>query len=136
MYYEWKYCRVRDLISFFFDCSLSRCHGLLLTCSPCILTKLTYFSGSPVRNLLANIIGFLEVVLSIGLLVYVTAPISGGHINPSVTIATFFTRLTSFPRAVLYVFFQLLGGAIGAFLIRGSYGAKLPEDVSSSNHWL
>ena len=84
------------------------------------------------RDLIANIIGFYEVVLSIGLLVYVTAPVSGGHINPLVTIATFFTRLTSFPRAVLYIFFQLLGGAIGAFLIRGSYGAKLPEDVSSS----
>jgi glycerol uptake facilitator-like aquaporin len=71
----------------------------------------------------------VEIVLSIGLLVYVTAPISGGHINPMISIATFLARLSSFPRAMIYVIFQLLGATIGAFLIRAIYGDRLPEKV-------
>jgi glycerol uptake facilitator-like aquaporin len=90
------------------------------------------------RDLIANVIGEGEIVLSIGLLVYVTAPMSGGHINPLVSIATFLVGLSSFPRVTVYVIFQLLGGTIGAFLIRAIYGDRLPEKVIISllgSHW-
>lgn len=49
--------------------------------------------------------------------------------NPMVSAATFFTRFTTFPRAVLYIIFQMVGATIGAWLIRGSYGSKLPAEV-------
>jgi glycerol uptake facilitator-like aquaporin len=81
------------------------------------------------KDLLANIIGEGELVLSIGLLVYVTAPVSGGHINPLISMATFLTRLSSFPRTMLYIIFQLIGATTGAFLIRVIYGNRLPEKV-------
>jgi glycerol uptake facilitator-like aquaporin len=79
------------------------------------------------RDLLANIIGDGEL----GLLVYVAAPISGGHMNPLISIAAFLAGLSSFPRAVVYVIFQLLGATIGAFLVRAIYGKRLPEKVTS-----
>jgi len=84
------------------------------------------------RDLLANVIGEGELVLSIGLLVYVTAPISGGHMNPLISIAAFLAGLSSFPRVVVYVTFQLLGATIGAFLVRAIYGNRLPEKVNIS----
>jgi glycerol uptake facilitator-like aquaporin len=46
--------------------------------------------------------------------------------NPMISIATFLARLTSLPRMVLYVIFQVVGATIGAYLIRASYGTKLP----------
>ncbi|CAI7843229.1 unnamed protein product [Closterium sp. NIES-54] len=48
-----------------------------------------------------------------------TAPASGGHINPSITIATFFAGLTSFPRAALYITAQFVGSVLGAACARG-----------------
>jgi hypothetical protein len=93
------------------------------------LNTATALGGNALTELAANIIGETELVLSIALLVYATAPVSGGHLNPMISIATFLARLTSFPRLVLYVLAQCIGGRVGAFLIRASYGRKLPEQV-------
>ena len=59
---------------------------------------------------------------SLGLLIFATSPISGGHINPLITIGTFFSQLTTFPRAVLYVICQITGATIAGFLIRAALG--------------
>ena len=72
----------------------------------------------------------MELLIILALFIYTTAPISGGHLNPLVTIATFLGRLATFPRMVLYVVFQLLGAVIGAFLLRAALGQKLPAAVS------
>ncbi|CAI5516509.1 unnamed protein product [Closterium sp. Naga37s-1] len=48
-----------------------------------------------------------------------TAPASGGHVNPSITIATFFAGLTSLPRAALYITAQFVGSVLGAACARG-----------------
>lgn len=44
--------------------------------------------------------------------------------NPNITIATFFARLTSFPRMVLYVTFQIIGAVLAGLLIRATYGTR------------
>lgn len=38
--------------------------------------------------------------------------------NPLITIGTFFARLSTFPRTLLYVLFQTAGSTIGAFILR------------------
>jgi hypothetical protein len=72
-------------------------------------------------------IGSLFTGLLIALFIFSGGPVSGGHFNPLITIATFCARLSIFPRTVLYVSFQALGAVIGGFLLRGGLGKK-PSD--------
>ncbi|KQJ95667.1 probable aquaporin PIP2-8 [Brachypodium distachyon] len=55
---------------------------------------------------------------SIAVLVYCTAGISGGHINPAVTFGLLLARKVSLPRAGLYMLAQCLGAICGAGLVR------------------
>eukprot|EP00249_Psilotum_nudum_P007384 c20519_g1_i1 orf=1440-2318(-) len=52
-------------------------------------------------------------------LVYCTAGISGGHINPAVTFGLFLARKVSLPRALLYMICQCLGAICGAGIVKG-----------------
>ncbi|KAH7849273.1 hypothetical protein Vadar_015457 [Vaccinium darrowii] len=52
-------------------------------------------------------------------LVYCTAGISGGHINPAVTFGLFLARKLSLTRAVYYMVMQCLGAICGAGVIKG-----------------
>ncbi|KAL6883284.1 hypothetical protein ACP4OV_010698 [Aristida adscensionis] len=67
-------------------------------------------------------VGVLGIAWAFGgmifLLVYCTAGISGGHINPAVTFALLLARKVSLPRAALYVAAQCLGAVCGAALVR------------------
>lgn len=56
--------------------------------------------------------------LAIMVMVYVTAHISGAHINPAVSFAMFLTRRLSFGEWLGYVASQLLGGIIAAFALK------------------
>ena len=55
--------------------------------------------------------------LAIAVLVAATARFSGGHINPAVTIAAVVTRKMGMAKGGMYVVAQLLGAALGAFLL-------------------
>ncbi|OEL32816.1 putative aquaporin PIP2-6 [Dichanthelium oligosanthes] len=67
-------------------------------------------------------IGVLGIAWAFGgmifLLVYCTGEISGGHINPAVTLALLLAQKVSLPRAALYVAGQCLGAVCGAGLVR------------------
>nr|CAB3499355.1 unnamed protein product [Digitaria exilis] len=67
-------------------------------------------------------VGALGIAWAFGgmifLLVYCTAGISGGHINPAVTLALLLARKVSLPRAALYVAAQCLGAVCGAGVVR------------------
>ena len=52
-------------------------------------------------------------------LVYCTAGISGGHINPAVTFGLFLARKVSLVRAILYMAAQSLGAICGVALVKG-----------------
>nr|CAA04652.1 major intrinsic protein PIPa2 [Craterostigma plantagineum] len=54
-------------------------------------------------------------------LVYCTAGISGGHINPAVTFGLFLARKLSLTRAVFYMVMQCLGAICGAGVVKGFY---------------
>jgi glycerol uptake facilitator-like aquaporin len=58
---------------------------------------------------------------------------TGAHLNPTITIATFFARLCSLPRMILYVTFQVTGSTIAGLLVRASYGTR---DFKVGGCWL
>ena len=55
--------------------------------------------------------------LAIAMLVYATANISGGHINPAVTFAAWLTKKISSARALMYIAAQLSGAVVGALFL-------------------
>ncbi|KVI05007.1 aquaporin PIP2-2-like [Cynara cardunculus var. scolymus] len=67
-------------------------------------------------------VGILGIAWAFGgmifILVYCTAGISGGHINPAVTFGMFLGRKISLFGAILYMVAQCLGGICGAGLVK------------------
>ncbi|MGA3154632.1 MAG: MIP/aquaporin family protein [Streptosporangiaceae bacterium] len=65
--------------------------------------------------------GIVLVALTFGLiyaaLVYVIGPISGGHVNPAVTLGAYISRRIGIVDAVGYWVAQLAGGIVGALLL-------------------
>jgi aquaporin Z len=72
--------------------------------------------------------GVVMVALAFGLiyaaLVYVTGPISGGHVNPAVTFGALLSRRIGPVEAVGYWIAQLAGGIIGALLLLWMMGGS------------
>ncbi|TYI44661.1 hypothetical protein ES332_A01G252900v1 [Gossypium tomentosum] len=67
-------------------------------------------------------VGILGIAWAFGgmifILVYCTAGISGGHINPAVTFGLFLARKVSLVRAILYMAAQCLGAICGCGLVK------------------
>ncbi|KAI3913992.1 hypothetical protein MKW98_010804 [Papaver atlanticum] len=67
-------------------------------------------------------VGLLGIAWAFGgmifVLVYCTAGISGGHINPAVTFGLFLARKVSLLRAVFYMIAQCLGAICGVGLVK------------------
>ncbi|XP_073039551.1 aquaporin PIP2-7-like [Primulina eburnea] len=67
-------------------------------------------------------VGILGIAWAFGgmifILVYCTAGISGGHINPAVTLGLFLARKLSLVRAVAYIVAQCLGAICGVGLVK------------------
>ncbi|XP_022926049.1 probable aquaporin PIP2-5 [Cucurbita moschata] len=67
-------------------------------------------------------VGVLGIAWAVGgmifVLVYCTAGISGGHINPAVTFGLFLARKISLIRAVFYIMAQCLGAICGCALAK------------------
>lgn len=77
--------------------------------------------GQPVRCFLFMPFSVADTASGIALGVWISGGISGGHINPAVTIA--FATLRDFPwrKVPAYVFAQLMGGICGAGIIYANY---------------
>ncbi|KAM0068838.1 putative major intrinsic protein [Helianthus debilis subsp. tardiflorus] len=67
-------------------------------------------------------VGILGIAWAFGgmifVLVYCTAGISGGHINPAVTFGLFLARKVSLIRAIMYMVVQCLGAICGVGLVK------------------
>ncbi|KAK3408958.1 hypothetical protein EUGRSUZ_J01087 [Eucalyptus grandis] len=67
-------------------------------------------------------VGILGIAWAFGgmifVLVYCTAGISGGHINPAVTFGLFLARKVSLVRAIMYMVAQCLGAICGVGLVK------------------
>jgi glycerol uptake facilitator-like aquaporin len=75
-------------------------------------------------SFIGPLVGGLTNFIFLTLFVYVFGAVSGAHLNPTITIATFFARLCTLPRLVLYVAFQTLGASLAGLLIRASFGTR------------
>jgi aquaporin-4 len=60
----------------------------------------------------------LSFGLSVATIVWTIANVSGGHINPGVTIGFLVTRKISVLRAIVYIIAQTLGAIVGAALLK------------------
>lgn len=73
-------------------------------------------------------IGFVGLGLASGLtfaaMVYATTAISGGHLNPAITLALWFGQRISTVEAIFYVLVQFLAGFAAAFVLFFVFGAK------------
>ena len=58
--------------------------------------------------------------LAISLLVFATAHISGGHLNPAVTFAAMLTKKIGAAKGLMFLVAQLIGAASGALLLLGT----------------
>ena len=81
-------------------------------------------NGTAADLVSAVFLAALTELMVLPLLIYAAAPLSGAHLNPLITLGTFFTRLATLPRTVLYISAQSLGGVIGGYLVRASLGSK------------
>jgi glycerol uptake facilitator-like aquaporin len=73
---------------------------------------------------LGPLIGGITNTIILTLLIYCFSSISGAHFNPLITIGTLFARLSSLPRAILYVTFQIIGASLAGLMLRASYDGR------------
>ncbi|CAG5133918.1 unnamed protein product, partial [Candidula unifasciata] len=71
--------------------------------------------------------------LAIMALIQMVGHVSGGHINPAVTIAMAVVMNISVARAVLYISAQVLGAVVGGFLLKGLTPAKFHGNLAVTN---
>lgn len=76
------------------------------------------------KALVPSLLGGLTAILVLPLFIFAAGPVSGAHLNPTITIATLFARLATLPRCILYVGFQILGGTIAGLLLRASFDTR------------
>jgi glycerol uptake facilitator-like aquaporin len=69
----------------------------------------------------------------ITLFIFSFGAVSGAHLNPTITIATFFAGLCTLPRMILYIAFQTVGGTLAGLLARASFGSR---DFKVGGCWL
>ena len=81
-------------------------------------------------TLLANT---MATAMALYFLITVLIPVSGGHINPIVTLAFALRREISPGLALAYVPAQLLGGICGTMAAHATFGGALLQ-VSTASH--
>ena len=75
-------------------------------------------------DFLGPVFGGLGNWLFLTLFIFTFSNVSGSHLNPTITMATFFARLISFPRMVIYIFSQTAGGTLAGLMLRAAYGTR------------
>ncbi|PNS21176.1 Aquaporin-1 [Sphaceloma murrayae] len=77
-------------------------------------------------SLYASLGGFLGLML----FTFALGPVSGAHLNPTITMAAFFAGLCTFPRTVLYIAAQSIGGIVAGYWLKLGLGdAYYPHNV-------
>jgi glycerol uptake facilitator-like aquaporin len=72
----------------------------------------------------------------VSLIISATLSATGGHVNSIVTMATAFSGLFHPVRAIIYIFCQLAGGALGGTLLRVALGKKKSYEIHNAACWI
>ena len=75
-------------------------------------------------SFLGPLIGGITTWILLTVFIYTFSPISGAHLNPLISIATFCARLTTFPRMTLYVVSQTVGATLAGLMLRASLASR------------
>ena len=62
---------------------------------------------------------------------YITANVSGGHLNPAVTLSTMITGHINVPKGLAYIFVQICGACVGMLMVVCLL-PLVPDPLSSS----
>ncbi|KAF4762396.1 hypothetical protein HAV15_006860 [Penicillium sp. str.  len=100
--------------------------GLNMLAAPFLtdILMVTLRSAFATGALVPSLLGGLTASLVLPLFIFATGPVSGAHLNPTITIATFFGGLATLPRCILYIGFQTFGGAMAGLLLRASFDTR------------
>ncbi|WP_026942757.1 aquaporin [Hellea balneolensis] len=82
------------------------------------ILAITLSNGNDAIALLGNTIATGAILW---VLVAILGPISGAHFNPAVTLAFLLRKEISSPLAVIYIFIQIIGCIIGAWLAHAMF---------------
>ncbi|XP_065865269.1 probable aquaporin TIP4-3 [Euphorbia lathyris] len=77
-----------------------------------------------------NLIMAALIALTVTILLIATFPISGGHMNPVITLAATFTGLVSLSRAAIYITAQCLGAILGALALKAVVNTTIEQTFS------
>lgn len=88
-------------------------------------------TGAPPH--IALLLGTLAAAVTLFTVLHALGPISGGHVNPAVTISMFVTRNIDAPAAALYILAQFAGGALGALGANAIWESTLVVGTASGN---
>ncbi|CAL2279588.1 unnamed protein product [Prunus armeniaca] len=77
-----------------------------------------------------NLVMAILISITVAILLLATNPISGGHINPVVTLSAAFVGLISFSRAAVYILSQCMGAILGALALKAVVNSSIEETFS------
>ncbi|KAJ8765096.1 hypothetical protein K2173_010579 [Erythroxylum novogranatense] len=77
-----------------------------------------------------NLIMATLISITVAILLLATSPISGGHINPVITIAAVLTGLISLSRATVYILAQCVGAILGALALKAVVSSTIEQTFS------
>lgn len=87
---------------------------------------LTFVGMLAIMHFAGESSGLLGIAFAHGLVIAVMVAgighISGGHINPAVTIGLLFARKIDFLNAIVYIIAQVTGAVLAAFVINSAFG--------------
>jgi aquaglyceroporin related protein len=114
----WKYKQmIREPMAEFAGVVILILFGAGVQCQVVLSTN-PAVAASPKGDYLSTAFGW---AIGIALGVWVSAGISGGHINPAVTLASATWRGFPWKKVPIYIFAQLMGGIVGAALVYANY---------------
>ncbi|EXB36846.1 putative aquaporin PIP1-4 [Morus notabilis] len=77
-----------------------------------------------------NLIMSILIAIIVAILLIATNPVSGGHINPVITLSAALVGIISLSRAAIYILAQCVGAILGALALKAVVNSTIEETFS------